>query len=113
MGADIRRWRLDAAAILLCALAWLPAWAATRDLAWPCETDIYRDLGSAQALIDGNWGGDPGYQGETWWYGPLIPGLVALSAKLSGSPLHVAYTTHGVYLNLLAPLAFYALGAVA
>jgi hypothetical protein len=99
----------DASFLLLCSVAWLTAWNATRDLTWPCENDLYRDLAMAQSLLDGGLGSDPAYLGERWWYNPLIPALVASVSLTTSAPLHEAYAQLGTHLNLLAPLSFYAL----
>lgn len=101
----------DAIAALLCFVAWFTAFRATHDLEWPCESDLYRDLGAAQSFLDGNFGADPAYLGERGWYPPLVPTLVGLVSRVSAEPLHQTYTTGGLYLNLLAPIAFYALMA--
>lgn len=94
-------------AVAFCFLAFGVGWASVRDLSWPCESDLYRDLGTAQSILDGTAGQDPAYAGERWWYPPLVPALVALSSLLTGTPLHEAYTTAGAFLNLLAPAGFY------
>ncbi|HEY0466331.1 MAG TPA: hypothetical protein VGC79_19105, partial [Polyangiaceae bacterium] len=79
------------------------------DLTWPCENDLYRDLGAAQSILDGQGGVDPSYLGERRWYNPLVPALIALASRVWHTPLHEAYTRFGTGLNLLAPLAFYAM----
>jgi hypothetical protein len=99
----------DVAAALLCFVAWWTAFRQTHDLTWPCENDLYRDLGAAQSILDGLAGTDPAYLGEYWWYNPLVPAVVALSSRVIGLPLHVAYASFGAHLNLLGPIAFYAM----
>lgn len=101
----------DAIAALLCFVAWFIAFRATHDLEWPCESDMYRDLGAAQSFLDGNFGSDPAYLGERTWYPPLVPTLVGLVSRVTEEPLHQTYTTRGSYLNLLAPFGIYALMA--
>ncbi|HTB61093.1 MAG TPA: hypothetical protein VLC06_24660 [Polyangia bacterium] len=83
------------------------AWHAVRDLSWPAEADLYRDLGAANALLDGNWWGDHTYPGEVRWYPPLLPALVAGIARLSGVATHIVYTRGGPWLNLLGPIFFF------
>jgi hypothetical protein len=99
----------DVAAALLCFVAWWTAFTQTHDLTWPCENDLYRDLGAAQSILDGLAGSDPAYLGEYWWYNPLVPAVVALSSRVTSLPLHVAYASFGAHLNLLGPIAFYAM----
>src|ERR1700722_1670578 len=82
---------------------------ATSDLEWPCESDFFRDMGSAQTFLDGRPGSDPAYLGEFNWYNPLQPTLFAGLAWLTGLPLHVLYARAGAYLNLIGPIGFYIL----
>jgi hypothetical protein len=100
---------LDLAVVAMCAYALARGWLATRGLSWPCDVDLYRDIGFAQSMADGRPWADPLYLGEWLWYPPLVPGLAALTSLLSGLPVHVTATQLGVYLNLLAPAAFYLL----
>lgn len=104
-----RSWAFDLAALILCFVVWVTAWQKMHDLTWPCENDLYRDLGAAQSMLDGQGGADPSYLGERRWYNPLVPALVAFASRVGHTPLHEAYTRFGTGLNLLAPLAFYAL----
>ena len=107
----LRCWGVDVAALVCCFVAWSIAWQQVQDLRWPCETDFYRDLGAAQSILDGQGHVDPGYLGERWWYNPLVPAMVALASTLTRMPLHQVYTTIGSHLNLLAPVAFFAMVA--
>ncbi len=84
---------------------------AMRVLTWPYDLDLYRDIASAQRLLDCRCLADPFYRGETIWYNPLVPALVAFASAVSNSPVHLLYVRLGPFLNLLAPLAFYALAA--
>ncbi len=102
----------DGAALALCSIAGAAAWPMVHDLTWPVENDLYRDLAAAQSISDGFAGADPAFLGERWWYNPLVPAVVALIAKVLGLPLHHAYATLGVYLNVLSPVAFYVMVAV-
>jgi len=102
-----RKWFLDVVAGALLLLVAITAWEKTHDLEWPCEADLYRDLGAAQTIHDGAVGADPAYRGERWWYPPLVPATVALIGRVTEVPLHRLYATAGIYLNLLAPIAFY------
>lgn len=104
-------WLYDLAAGLLCLIAFVTAWNATHDLTWPCESDLYRDMGAAQSLLDGRLGEDPAYLGERWWYPPLVPALIGTASAVTGTPLHEAYTRFGTLFNLLAPVGLYTLAA--
>lgn len=73
----------------------------------PPEIDHYRDMGAAEALLDGRWGEDPAFVGETGWYPPLLPAIMAGLATLTGKPLTWLYVHIGPLLNAAAPLAFY------
>ena len=95
----------------MCAFALAKGIMATRGLAWPCDVDMYRDIGFAQSMADGRFWSDPLYLGEWLWYPPLVPGLIALVSLVSGLPVHLAATQLGVYINVLAPVAFYLLCA--
>jgi hypothetical protein len=103
---------LDLVALALVLAVSLSAWHEVRNLEWPCESDLYRDLGAAQSILDGLPGTDPAFLGERSWYNPLVPAIVALESRLSGVPLHRAYTTFGAHLNVVSPLSFYLLAAV-
>jgi len=100
---------LAAVASVLCFAAWYSAWQQTRDLVWPCEEDMYRDMGIAQTFLDGTAGVDPGYLGERWWYNPLVPAIMAVASRATGTSLRLAYATFGTHLNLVAPMSFYAI----
>jgi hypothetical protein len=108
-GRAHRWWLRLALPILLCGPAFVLGRADTRGLSWPPGTDFYRDIAQAQTMADGALLADPFYRGETLWYNPLVPGLVAALADLSGRPVHVLYVQAGAYLNLLAPVAFFLL----
>lgn len=102
-------WHYDAAAALVCLVVYLVARNTVRGLEWPCESDLYRDMGAAQTLLDGRLGDDPAYLGERWWYPPLVPSLVGALSFVTGAPTHAAFAKFGAALNLLAPLGLYAL----
>ena len=60
-------------------------------------------------MADGSPVADPFYRGESIWYNPLVPGLVATLGHLGRHPVHVLYAQAGAYLNLLGPIAFFLL----
>src|SRR5580692_9554213 len=93
----------------LIALAFILAVRATVGLEWPCEDDFFRDMGGAQAILDGYAGSDPAYLGEVAWFNPLQPTLFALLTLVTGLPLHVAYARLGPFVNLLGPIGFFLL----
>jgi hypothetical protein len=64
-------WQIATLAAALVLLAFALAVRATAGLEWPCDMDIFRDLGGAQAVLDGRAGTDPVYLGETNWFNPL------------------------------------------
>jgi hypothetical protein len=98
------------AALLLLALAY--GVAMTGSLDWPADSDLSRDSAQAMTVYDGDLLGDPQYVGETLWYNPLTPALIALIAKVSNQPPPLIYTRAGAYLNLLGPILFFVLVAV-
>jgi hypothetical protein len=109
-GADqtglTRSTALAVAASVGLALAFICAWWTVHDLSWPAEIDLYRDLGTANAMLDGV-RGDHAYHEELRWYPPLLPAIVALISRLTGAATHVVYTRGGPLLNLLAPIFFF------
>ena len=93
-------------AIAMIGVALYLAIQATLGLVWPCEVDFYRDMGGAQAVLDGFPGYDPAYLGEINWYNPFQPTLLAALSWVSGLPLHMVFTRFGPYVNLLGPIGF-------
>ncbi len=93
--------------IVMIGVACFLAVRATAGLEWPCESDFYRDMGGAQAILDGRFGSDPAYLGEVNWFNPLQPAVFAGLSVLTGLPLHVVYARLGPFVNLLGPLGFY------
>jgi hypothetical protein len=72
------------------------------------DLDSLRDLGFIQALLDGNYWGDPSYAGEWRYYPPLVQVIVAVIAHFSGTTdLMLLWTRSGIWLNLLTPPAFF------
>ena len=99
-------------AFLLLALAFCGGYLTTRGLTWPNESDLYRDLASAQGLLREGFGHDPNYLGESLSYNPLTHLTVAGIHKVTGLPLEVILARGGTYLNLAAPIAFFILAFV-
>jgi hypothetical protein len=72
------------------------------------DTDLFRDAGFIQGLLDGNWFGDPAYAGEWRYYPPLVHALGAFLVRILGAKDVLAFWVQaGVWLNLLTPLTFY------
>jgi hypothetical protein len=99
------------ALFLICALALREGVRASSDLDWPGDPDLFRDIAQSQTFLQGNWDGDPYYRNGKLWYSPLVPAAVALGSRLTDTPTHRLYARAGAYLNLLAPLCFFALVA--
>ena len=73
----------------------------------PVDVDSYRDVGYIQALLDGNWLGDPLYGGEYRFYSPLLHVIAAVGAWVTGlSPMQL-WLHASPWFNLLAPLTFF------
>jgi len=94
-----------------CTAAAIQGVRATRGLRWPGDPDFARDIASAEAIAAGHPLSDPFYRGEWAWYNPLVPSLVAGVATTAGQPIPLIYARLGAYLNLAAPIAFFALVA--
>jgi len=84
----------------------------TRDLSWPYDTDHFRDLAYAEAVLHGRWQADALYAGESLWYNPLVPWVVAGMSGASGIPPRVLYARAGAYLNVGGALAFFVMTGV-
>ena len=98
---------LAAVAFALAACA-LHGALTTRGIVATPDQDAMRDMGFAQALLDGNWFGDPSYAGAIRYYPPLLPILAAAAAALSGArDLAAFWVAIGPWVNLAAPLAFF------
>jgi hypothetical protein len=107
-GARVRFW---VAVAILCAPPFVLGIQGTRGLSWPDDPDFFRDIAQAQSFADGHLLDDPFYRGESLWYNPLVPALVAGLSKITGAPVHTVYARGGAYLNILAPILFAALVA--
>ena len=97
----------DLAFVLLCGIAFIYGIHTTGDLHWPYDVDQDRDAGMAQSILDGHYGEDHVYRGETIWYNPLVSIVVAVLSHLTKLPPPQIVTQAGAYLNLLGPVAFY------
>jgi dolichyl-phosphate-mannose-protein mannosyltransferase len=93
--------------IALCAFALIKALRTTADVQWPYDLDQFRDLGMAQAILDGRYGTDHLYAGEAIWYNPLVSVIIATLSRVTGLSPAFILVHGGPYLNLLSPIAFY------
>lgn len=91
--------------VVLLAIAVRAGWAATHDLEWPFDRDLYRDAASAQSMLDGQFPADPYYRGEQNWYNPLGPGIIALISRVSKVPPLELYARYGAWIGIAIPLA--------
>jgi hypothetical protein len=94
------------AVVACCGLALAHGVKASSDLLWPWDWDLYRNVGQAQAMVDGHWFADPIYAGAYAWCNPLGPALVACLSRLAGCEIPLLYARAGAYLNILGPLLF-------
>ena len=102
---------LDLSVALMCLAVLVKGLATVWELSWPCDVDLYRDIGFAQSIRDGHFLSDPLYLGEKIWYNPLVPGLIAAVSAVSGQPVHIVATKLGPLVNLVAPVGFYVMAA--
>ncbi len=109
--ADPEPFVLDLLVAAMCLVAFIKGMATVWDLSWPCDVDLYRDIGFAQSIREGYFLSDPLYLGEKIWYNPLVPGLIALVSAITGQPVYLVATKLGPILNLLAPVGFYVMAA--
>ena len=116
MAAGESRLSLLFAAALL-AVAFAHAESLTGSMSWPAGPDMMRDVAAAHAVKQSFTRSlrrgvpliDPYYRGETFWYNPGVPAIVAGLSWLTGAPVQVVDVRAGAYLNLLTPISFYVL----
>jgi hypothetical protein len=94
------------AILLMCACAFAMNYHVTRDLEWPGRDVEFREMASAQTLLDEGAGHDSTYRGESAWYSPLTAWVLAGTSRALNVPLRTVTPRIGPYLNLLAPLGF-------
>jgi hypothetical protein len=107
MGSGRRLWDLVLAilVVVLIAIAVRAAWAATHDLQWPFDRDLFRDAASAQSMLDGQFPADPYYKGEQNWYNPLGPGIIAFISRVTKVAPAELYAGYGAWIAIAIPLA--------
>ncbi len=94
---------------IMLAMAFYKCYQTTHDLNWAYDTDFDRDMAFIHGNLEGNFGKDPNYLGQWLWYNPLLFSIETVIVKVTGLPANVVVTRAGVYLNMLAPLAFLAM----
>jgi hypothetical protein len=102
---------MDLLAALMIGAALRVALQHTNHLLGPFDSDQFRDIAQAQAVRDGHWLSDPYYAGQWAWYNPLLSWVIAGVAAIRGVGVEQTYVSSGPWLNLLGPIAFYAVGA--
>lgn len=91
---------------IMLGVAFYACYRTTYDLNWTSASDFDRDIAFIHGNLEGNFGKDPNYVGEWLWYNPLLFSIETFLVKITGLPVNVIVTRAGVYLNVLAPLAF-------
>jgi hypothetical protein len=94
---------------IMLAITFYKCYQTTHDLNWAYDTDFDRDMAFIHGNLEGNFGKDPNYLGQWLWYNPLLFSIETFIVKVTGLPANVVVTRAGVYLNMLAPLAFLAM----
>lgn len=82
-------------------------YATVAGLVRPADWDSFRDIGYIQALLDGNWLGDPLFGGEIRYYPPLMHAIAAAAVWITGTPPMILWLFASPWFNLLSPLAFF------
>jgi hypothetical protein len=80
--------------------------SVTADLRWPAVDAQFREVASAQTILDQGFGPDSSYHHEFVWYNPLTSIFLAGTARVTSVPLHILAPRLGPYINVAAPLAF-------
>jgi hypothetical protein len=93
--------------VLLLIICSIRGYATVAGLERPADWDSFRDIGYVQALLDGNWLGDPLYGGEVRFYSPLMHVITAAAVWVTGIPPMTWWVQASPWFNLLAPLAFF------
>ena len=96
-------------AIFMITLAFNAGVRRSHDLTWPPYMDHARDASFAQSILDGHYGEDPLYTGESMWFTPMVFTLEAYAVEFTGVDLQVLQARAGAFWNLLAPIVFFLL----
>jgi hypothetical protein len=113
-GVRVQRLLPSLVVALMCGFVFVQGYRLTGDLEWPLAVGgvQYREMASAQTLLDQGYGVEATYRGEYPWYNPLASTLVASLARITGQPVRVIVARSGPYVNLLAPITFFWLVSV-
>ena len=99
-------------ALALCAVAFAQNRSVVRGLVWPGFDIQFRELASAQTMLDQGYGPDADYPSEHVWYNPMASWIIAAASRLSGSAAPGVVSRLGPYVNLAAPAALFLLTAL-
>lgn len=97
--------------MLACAAALVVGLRTVSGLRWPYDGDHFRDIAQAQVTRDGHPLSDPHYAGELIWYNPLVPWVVGGGSAIARVTPAAFHVQAGPWLNVIAPIGFYLLGA--
>jgi hypothetical protein len=100
-------WLCALIAAFMISLAFHAGRDATLGLTWGPYVDQDRDASFAESVLEGHYGEDPLYKGESMWFTPLMFTFEAYASKLSGLSIQLIQARAGAYLNLLVPIAFF------
>jgi len=101
-----------ALALALCAIGFAQNRSVVRDVVWPGFDVQYRELASAQTLLDEGYGPDSTYSREHAWYNPMTAWIIAGASRATGMPAPTVVNRLGPYVNLTAPVALFVMTAV-
>ncbi len=95
--------------IVMLSMAFFQCFKTTHDLYWAADPDFDRDISFVRGTLDGDFGKDPNYKGGYLWYNPLLFSVESAIVKITSLPPNVVAVRAGAYLNLLGPVAFFAM----
>jgi hypothetical protein len=113
--ARLRGWSAALVAVValgLGAIAFVQNRSVAYELAWPGFDVPFRELASAQTILDQGYGPDSNYIHEHSWYNPMTAWLIAAATRVSGTPAPIVVSRLAPYVNLAAPAAVFLLTAV-
>jgi hypothetical protein len=111
----LRGWSAAVVAVIalgLGAIAFVQNRAVANEVVWPGFDIQFRELASAQTLLDQGFGPDADYVHEHLWYNPMAAWIIAAASRVSGLPAPTVVNRLGPYVNLAAPAALFLLTAV-
>ena len=111
----LRGWSAAVVAVValgLGTIAFVQNRSVASDLAWPGFDVPFRELASAQTILDQGYGPDANYVHEHSWYNPMTAWMIAAATRVSGTPAPTVVSRLGPCVNLAAPAALFLLTAV-